>query len=116
MASTDTEFISECGGNNPCIIVPGDRPFLLTGTITINGETVQVEGSGYHDHNWGNAPMNALVGGWYWGRAKVEGMTQVAYTLSHRLKPASVYTLTRRSEKSLRFLLAIAFIATSRLP
>jgi acyl-CoA reductase-like NAD-dependent aldehyde dehydrogenase len=27
MASTDTEFISECGGNNPCIIVPGDRPW-----------------------------------------------------------------------------------------
>ena len=27
MASIDTEFISECGGNNPCIIVPGDRPW-----------------------------------------------------------------------------------------
>ena len=27
MASTDTEFVSECGGNNPCIIVPGDRPW-----------------------------------------------------------------------------------------
>ncbi len=25
MNSTDTEVISECGGNNPCIIVPGDR-------------------------------------------------------------------------------------------
>ncbi len=27
MASTDTPLISECGGNNPCIIVPGDRPW-----------------------------------------------------------------------------------------
>ena len=27
MASTDTPFISECGGNNPCIIVPGDKPW-----------------------------------------------------------------------------------------
>jgi hypothetical protein len=27
MSTTDTEFISECGGNNPCIIVPGDRPW-----------------------------------------------------------------------------------------
>ncbi|MGT2649820.1 aldehyde dehydrogenase family protein [Streptococcus troglodytae] len=27
MASTDTPLISECGGNNPAIIVPGDRPW-----------------------------------------------------------------------------------------
>jgi acyl-CoA reductase-like NAD-dependent aldehyde dehydrogenase len=27
MNATDTELISECGGNNPCIIVPGDRPW-----------------------------------------------------------------------------------------
>ena len=27
MASTDAPLISECGGNNPCIIVPGDRPW-----------------------------------------------------------------------------------------
>ncbi|MFI7455725.1 aldehyde dehydrogenase family protein [Nonomuraea sp. NPDC049714] len=25
MAATDTELVSECGGNNPCVIVPGDR-------------------------------------------------------------------------------------------
>jgi len=27
MKSTDPELVSECGGNNPCIIVPGDRPW-----------------------------------------------------------------------------------------
>ena len=27
MASTETPLISECGGNNPCIIIPGDRPW-----------------------------------------------------------------------------------------
>jgi acyl-CoA reductase-like NAD-dependent aldehyde dehydrogenase len=27
MNATDTELISECGGNNPCLIVPGDRPW-----------------------------------------------------------------------------------------
>ncbi|HRO82706.1 MAG TPA: aldehyde dehydrogenase family protein [Alicycliphilus denitrificans] len=25
MAATRTELVFECGGNNPCIIVPGDR-------------------------------------------------------------------------------------------
>jgi hypothetical protein len=27
MDSTDTPLVSECGGNNPCIVVPGDRPW-----------------------------------------------------------------------------------------
>jgi hypothetical protein len=27
MSATDTEVVSECGGNNPCLIVPGDRPW-----------------------------------------------------------------------------------------
>ncbi len=27
MASTSTELVSECGGNNPCIVVPGDEPW-----------------------------------------------------------------------------------------
>ena len=27
MNSIDTELASECGGNNPCIIVPGIRPW-----------------------------------------------------------------------------------------
>ncbi|MEM1127563.1 MAG: aldehyde dehydrogenase family protein [Bacteroidota bacterium] len=27
MAATDTPVVSECGGNNPCLIVPGDRPW-----------------------------------------------------------------------------------------
>lgn len=27
MSSVETEFVSECGGNNPCIIVPGDKPW-----------------------------------------------------------------------------------------
>ncbi len=27
MSATDTPLVSECGGNNPCILVPGDRPW-----------------------------------------------------------------------------------------
>ena len=27
MGATDTPLVSECGGNNPCLIVPGDRPW-----------------------------------------------------------------------------------------
>ncbi|WP_251359160.1 aldehyde dehydrogenase family protein [Kangiella sp. TOML190] len=27
MSATDTPLVSECGGNNPCIVVPGDKPW-----------------------------------------------------------------------------------------
>jgi hypothetical protein len=27
MAATDTPVVAECGGNNPCIVVPGDAPW-----------------------------------------------------------------------------------------
>jgi hypothetical protein len=35
------------------------------------GKTLHLEGSGYHDHNWGNMSMLKLMHHWYWGRAKI---------------------------------------------
>ena len=32
---------------------------------------LHLEGSGYHDHNWGNISMLKLMHHWYWGRAKI---------------------------------------------
>jgi acyl-CoA reductase-like NAD-dependent aldehyde dehydrogenase len=50
MNATDTELVSECGGNNPCIIVPGDRPWTakeithqaiqIASTAKLNGGAV----------------------------------------------------------------------------
>jgi hypothetical protein len=50
MASTDTPLVSECGGNNPCLIVPGDRTWtdneiehqalLITTFSKLNGGAV----------------------------------------------------------------------------
>ncbi|MBQ8907042.1 MAG: hydroxyneurosporene dehydrogenase [Clostridia bacterium] len=34
-------------------------------------KTLHLEGSGYHDHNWGNISMQKLMHHWYWGRAKI---------------------------------------------
>ena len=36
-----------------------------------NGKQLHLEGSGYHDHNWGNTSMMNLMHHWYWGRAKI---------------------------------------------
>ena len=35
------------------------------------GKQMHLEGSGYHDHNWGNVSMMKLMHHWYWGRAKI---------------------------------------------
>jgi hypothetical protein len=47
------------------------------GTITVDGETINVTGRGYHDHNW-NFTIGTKVRewGWYWGR-----LTGETYTL-----------------------------------
>lgn len=41
------------------------------GTLTYDGQTHAVKGSGYHDHNWGNVDLRAVISHWYWGRAHV---------------------------------------------
>ncbi len=40
--------------------------------VTYDGDKkLHLEGSGYHDHNWGNVSMLKLMHHWYWGRAKI---------------------------------------------
>jgi hypothetical protein len=45
------------------------------GRVTIDYQVGDVRmkgtGIGYHDHNWGDAPMMKLLHDWYWARAKV---------------------------------------------
>lgn len=43
----------------------------VSGHIIIDGNEKVLEGSGYHDHNWGNKIMLQLMHHWYWGRAKI---------------------------------------------
>jgi hypothetical protein len=42
----------------------------VTGTLTADGVTRQVTGSGYHDHNWGNVSPAKLFDNWWWGRGR----------------------------------------------
>jgi len=54
---------------------------LVTGTLTVDGTTREVRGSGYHDHNWGNISPAALMDSWWWGRATVGGHTVIVSEL-----------------------------------
>jgi len=37
-------------------------------TYRVGGDSTTATGVGYHDHNWGNAPMPDLMHHWYWAR------------------------------------------------
>ena len=43
----------------------------VIGTLKTNDESIALDGTGYHDHNWGNKQMILLMNDWYWGRAKI---------------------------------------------
>lgn len=47
----------------------------VKGTLRYNGKTVEVAGSGYHDHNWGSVRLNKVMTQWYWGRSRIDDYT-----------------------------------------
>jgi len=44
----------------------------------IGTEEHRATGSGYHDHNWGDAPMQTLMHNWHWARASIGPYTVIA--------------------------------------
>ncbi len=49
----------------------------VQGTISYDGKTFEVEGEGYHDHNWGDFSMPLRMSRWHWGRIITEDLTMV---------------------------------------
>ncbi len=47
-------------------------------TYNVGGQAHTASGVGYHDHNWGNAPMNSLINHWYWARGQAGPYSAVA--------------------------------------
>jgi len=49
-------------------------PSVPQGTVEaryrVGDESRQTTGVGYHDHNWGNAPLQKLIHNWYWARGQ----------------------------------------------
>lgn len=53
----------------------------VDGELLINGQKSKINGSGYHDHNWGNTPLQYLFDSWVWFRGEIEDKTVVAAVL-----------------------------------
>lgn len=63
------------------VAVPGGH---LTGEVIINGTRTKVQGNAYHDHNWGNVPMESILRDWLWGRAEIQGLSIVSASVRFR--------------------------------
>ena len=61
-------------------VVPGPR-CAVTGTVTLDGETREVTGRGYHDHNWGVGNMPRIIDRWHWGRLYTDDLSLLFATV-----------------------------------
>ena len=59
----------------------------VTGKLILNGNEIAVTGAGYHDHNWGNCPIQDLYNWWHWGR-----FLSTDYTFVYSVGETSVVT------------------------
>jgi hypothetical protein len=55
-------------------------------TYRVGGQAHAASGVGYHDHNWGNAPINSLINHWYWARGEAGPYTAVASYITAEAK------------------------------
>jgi len=53
------------GGDWWAVVLPR---VTVIGTITIDNTTMNVGGTGYHDHNWGVSERTCFHFGWFWGK------------------------------------------------
>jgi hypothetical protein len=71
----------------------------VTGSYTVDGQTHDASGTGYHDHNWGNVPLHRIVHNWYWARGQAGPYTVIAAhitaTKRYHYKPVTVFMLAR---------------------
>ena len=89
--------------------------------VTYPEGTLHLEGSGYHDHNWGNISMLKLMHHWYWGRAKIGDYKVISSWITaekkYGYKEFDVFMLAKGSEilgdnsnHTLKFLPAAEYI------
>ncbi len=75
---------------------------FVKGTLQFNDEKIELSGTGYHDHNWGNKLMIMLMNDWYWGRAKIGDYVVVsAYIYANKkdgYHPTPVFMLAKDGE------------------
>lgn len=90
----------------------------ITGSMTLNGKTEEVTGSGYHDHNWGNVPMSLLFKDWHWARGEAEGYTAVlsAIRVNNGTEMKTLYVANKNGVVSAQSMGNLDFSGTDEVP
>ena len=74
----------------------------VIGTLKMKDEDIELCGTGYHDHNWGNKQMILLMNDWYWGRAKIDDYVVVSsYIYANKkdnYKATPIFMLAKNGE------------------
>lgn len=90
LTSQSTSWRPECGyfvmGDDEeqyftwlCVVPKGK----VSGTITFDGVTREVTGSGYHDHQWTNTSGVTLWNHWVWGRQHYDDYSLMLFDYNH---------------------------------
>lgn len=66
---------------------------LATGKIKLDGEYIDVEGTAYHDHNWGNLNIGKHLLGWIWARVLFDDFTLIFGDIANRESERKVQIL-----------------------
>ena len=54
----------------------------VEGNLEFKNQTKKINGDGYHDHNWGNVPLQKLFDDWIWFRGKAGPYTVIGFELN----------------------------------
>lgn len=72
----------------------------VSGTLIIDGEKMDVKGSGYHDHNWNVRPSTPIfIKGWFWGRFTTKIFTFIWSNVIHSKKISTLIFVINQENK-----------------
>ena len=60
-----------------CAVPKGE----VSGTITVEGQEIQIYGAGYHDHQWGSCMYLTLWNHWLWARQGYDDYSLLVYDM-----------------------------------
>lgn len=78
-------------------VVPVPRA-AISGSLKIGNKSIEVDGVGYHDHNWGNLVLRDFFTWWYWGRIFTDRYTLVYANIKKKSGNITPFMMSREGE------------------
>jgi len=78
-------------------VVPVPRA-AVSGSLKIGNKSIEVDGVGYHDRNWGNLVLRDFFSWWYWGRIFTDKYTFVYANIKKKSGNITPFMMARKGE------------------